>query len=221
MKRGVVVLTVATVALVVTAGAAWAQGVTGGCRATVNGQTPDTLTRTNPLVVSKGDTVDLVGMVPAAAGSGDVPSQTDIYVEVVGDIPVASEAGDGPQWGGTVTVPNVITQLAPGVYKVKGTATGEGWQCTGSAYVKVEGGPLTAAAAVGVLVAAAGVGAVVRSRGPKQGQVFSEAGPAGGGGAGGGGGPEVGARATADVVTIGLFGLLVVLVGSLGPSWVL
>lgn len=199
-----------------TIAAAAAQEVTGGCRATINGQTPDTLTRTNPLVVAKGDTVDLVGTVPASAGSGDVPSQTDIYVEVVGDIPVASEPGNGPTWGGTVTVPNVITQLAPGVYKVKGTATGEGWVCTGSAYVKVEGGPFTAAAGLGALIAISGGATAIRSRSPKQGQVFAEA-TAGESAAS----PETALRATADALTVGLFALLVALVGFVGPSWVL
>lgn len=200
-----------------TAAIAAAQGVTGGCSATVNGQTLDTLTRKTPLVVAKGDTVDLVGTVPSSAGDGAVSSQTDIYVEVVGDIPVASETGSGPTWGGTVTVPNVITQLAPGVYKVKGTALGDGWECTGSAYVKVEGGPLTVAAAIGVLVAASGVMTAVRSRQPKKGQVFDK--PAGE--AVGATGPDKGAGAIADVATMGLFALLVALVGSLGPSWVL
>ena len=157
-----------------------------------------------------------VGTVPASAGSGDVPSQTDIYVEVVGDIPVASETGNGPSWGGTVTVPNVITQLAPGVYKVKGTATGEGWLCTGSAYVKVEGGPFTVAAGLGALVVASGAATVIRARRPKQGQVFAEA-TAGESGTS----PETASRATADFVTVGLFALLVALVGFIGPSWVL
>jgi hypothetical protein len=211
-------LFIGAVALAVVAGTvavASAQEVTGGCRVTINGQTPDTLTRTNPLVVAKGDTVDLVGTVPASAGSGNVPSQTDIYVEVVGDIPVASEPGTGTTWGGTVTVPNVITQLAPGIYKVKGTATGEGWVCTGSAYVKVEGGPFTAAAGLGVLVGAAGAATVIGSARPKRGQVFAD------GTAVEGASPETGTRAVADAVTWGLFAALVGLVGFVGPSWVL
>ncbi len=216
MRRLILIIALTLGILVGTIAAAAAQGVTGGCRATINGQTPDTLTRSNPLVVAKGDTVDLLGTVPASAGSGDIPSQTDIYVEVVGDIPVASEPGNGPSWGGTVTVPNIITQLAPGVYKVKGTATGEGWLCTGSAYVKVEGGPLTAAAVLGGLVAASGVATVIGSRKPKQGQVFAEA-TAGEGSAP----PETGSRLTADLITLGLFAALVGLVGFLGPSWVL
>ena len=74
--------------------AASAQELTGGCTATVNGQTPDTLTRKRPLVVAEEDTVALVGIVPAAAGSGNVPSETKIVVEVVGDVPVATETGN-------------------------------------------------------------------------------------------------------------------------------
>ncbi len=215
MRRLIVAASVVLTVVAGTVAVAAAQEVTGGCRATINGQTPDTLTRTNPLVVAKGDTVALVGTVPASAGSGDVPSQTDIYVEVVGDIPVASEPGNGPSWGGTVTVPNVITQLAPGVYKVKGTATGEGWVCTGSAYVKVEGGPFTAAAGLGVLIGLSGAVTAVRSRSPKRGQVFAD------GTAVETASPETGSRATADAITVGLFALLVGLVGLLGPSWVL
>jgi hypothetical protein len=194
-----------------------AQEITGGCNATVNGSSVDTLTMTNPLVVAKGDTVDLTGSVPAAAGSGRVESETRIFVEVVGDIPLATESGTGQFWGGTVTVPNVLTQLAPGVYRVKGTAEGSGWICNGSAYVKVEGGPLTAATAIGVVAFGAGVAAAVGSRRPKQGQVFSD----GSAIAGGGSGPDTGARATADVATLGLYAMLVALVGFVGPSWVL
>lgn len=194
-----------------------AQEITGGCSATVNGSTVDTLTITTPLVVAKGDTVDLTGSVPASAGSGRVESETRIFVEVIGDIPLATESGTGQFWGGTVTVPNLLTQLAPGVYRVKGTAEGSGWICTGSAYVKVEGGPLTAATAIGVVAVGSGVAAAIGARRPKQTQVFSDA-AAGGGGASG---PDTGARATADVATLGLFGLLVALVGFVGPSWVL
>lgn len=215
-RRFMMVAILVVTGIAATAAVAGAQGVTGGCRATVNGQTLDTLTRKTPLVVAKGDTVDLVGTVPAGAGDGAVSSQTDIYVEVIGDIPVASETGSGPSWGGTVTVPNVITQLAPGVYKVKGTATGDGWVCDGSAYVKVEGGPLTVATAIGMVLTAAGAMTVVRSRQPKKGQVFDQA----AGDTSAGATRETGTGVAADAITIGLLALLVALVGSLGPSWV-
>lgn len=195
--------------------AAMAQEINGGCSATVNGKSVDTLDIKHPLIVAKGDTVALTGSAPAGSGPGS--SETRIVVEVVGDIPVATEGGSGTFWGGSVTVPDVLTQLAPGVYKVKGTATGPGWVCDGSAYIKVEGGPFTAAAAVGAVAAVAGVAAAVGSRRPKQGQVFYEGGVPGAEAAS----PETRTRLTADVVTLGLFALLVALVGFVGPSWVL
>lgn len=199
--------------LVVLVPAALAQGVTGGCSATVNGQTPDTLDIKHPLLVAEGDTVTLTGQVPAAAGSGTTVSETRIYVEVVGDVPVATAEGDGPFWGGTVEIPDVLTKLAPGVYRVKGTAEGSGWICTGSAYIKVEGGPITAATGIGAVAAAAGVAAAVGSRRTKETQIFQQ-------GDGVPATPDTKAQLTADLATLGLFLLLVVLLGFVDPSWV-
>lgn len=216
MRRVLISLVGAVVVLTMMIPAALAQEVTGGCSATVNGRTIDSLDIKHPLIVAKGDVVTLTGAVPASAGSGNITSETRIYVEVVGDIPVATEPGTGSFWGGTVEIPDVLTSLAPGVYKVKGTAEGSGWLCTGSAYIKIEGGPLTAAAAVGGVAAAAGIVTAIRAVKPKKGQVFYEGGPPGGEGVT----PETSTRWAADVVTFGLFALLVALVGFIGPSWV-
>ena len=217
MKRMLILLAVAAVGLGVLVPAALAQEVTGGCTATVNGQSVDTLDIKHPLIVAKGDILALTGSVPASAGTGTIYSETKIYVEVVGDVPVAEQTGDGVIWGDWVEVPDVLTQLAPGVYKVKGTAEGSGWVCTGSAYIKIEGGPLTAATAVGAVAAVAGAAAAVGAFKPKRGEVFHEGGPSGSGDAT----PETSTRLVADVVTLGLFGLLVALVGFVGPSWVM
>ncbi len=210
MRRWPIAITLFGLAVALAAPAALAQGLEGdGCSATVNGQTLDTLDIKHPLIVAEGDNVTLTGSIPRGAEPG--PSQTKIYVEVGGDIPVADEPGDGSFWGGTVAVPEVLTTLAPGVYRVKGTATGDGWVCTGSAYIKIEGGPLTAAAAVGAVAAGAGgVGALAASK-PKKGQVFYEGSAAT---------PETSTRTAVDVITVGLFGLLVALIGFVGPSWV-
>jgi hypothetical protein len=216
MRRVLILLAGAVVMLMMLIPPALAQEVTGGCSATINGQTLDTLDIKHPLVIAKGDVVVLTGAVPAAAGTGNITSETSIYVEVVGDIPVATEPGSGPFWGGTVEIPEVLTSLAPGVYKVKGTAEGSGWVCNGSAYVKIEGGPLTAAAAVGAVAAVAGVAGAIRAVKPKKGQVFYEGDSPGAEAAS----PETSTRWVADVVTFGLFALLVALVGLLGPSWV-
>ena len=210
MRRWPIVTTVTALAFVLLAPAAFAQGVEGGCQATVNGRTLDTLDAKHPLIVEKGDTVALTGSIPAGADDG--PSQTKIYVEVVGDIPVADEPGDGSFWGGTVSIPEVLTSLAPGIYKVKGTATGSGWVCTGSAYIKIEGGPLTAAAAVGAVAAVAGGAGAIAAVKPKKGQVFYEGSSAT---------PETSTRAAADILTLAFFFLLLLLLGFFGPSWVI
>jgi hypothetical protein len=217
MRRVVILLATVGVVVIGLIPPAAAQEITGGCNATVNGSSVDTLTITNPLVVSKGDTVALTGSVPASAGSGRVESLTKIFVEVVGDIPLANESGTGPTWGGTVSVPNLLYQLAPGVYRVKGTAEGSGWLCSGSAYVKVEGSPLTAATAVGAVVAASGAAAAVAARKPRGSRRFAESPPDGAPGTG----PDGRARLAADGATVGLYALLVALVGFVGPSWVL
>jgi len=216
MKRVLIPLAVTAVVFGALIPAALAQEVTGGCSATVNGHTLDTLDIKHPLVVEKGDILALTGSVPASAGTGTIYSETKIYVEVIGDIPVAEQTGDGVIWGDWVEVPDVLTSLAPGVYKVKGTAEGSGWLCTGSAYIKVEGGPLTAATAIGAVAAVAGAVAAIGAVKPKHGQVFHEGGPPGSGGAA----PEKSTRLVADAVTLGLFALLVALVGLVGPSWV-
>lgn len=201
--------------------AAGAQEITGGCTATVNGQSVTSLTRLNPLVVVKGDTVALVGSVPASAGSGRVASETRISVEVVGDIPIATEVGNGTSWGGSVVVPGIITRLAPGTYKVKGTAAGTGWLCTGSAYVKVEGGPLTVATGIGVVLLGSGVAAAAGARRAKSGLVFRDARDAAIRGGADAPTLERNAGLIADAATLGVFALLVALIGYLGPSWVL
>ncbi len=215
MKRRVFALVGSAVLLVAAATPVLAQGVDGGCSATVNGQTLDSLDAKHPLVVARGDILALTGTVPAAAGSGTIYSETKIYVELLTDIPVAEQTGDGPVWGDWVELPEVLASLAPGVYKVKGTATGDGWVCTGSAYIKIEGGPLTAAAAVGAVSVVAGGMAAVGAVKPKQTQVFHE-----GGAPGSGATAETPTRMAADVVTLGLFAALVAVVGFVGPSWV-
>ncbi len=218
MKKALAATAAFVMLLVLCAPAALAQEVTGGCSATVNGHTLDTLDIKHPLVVEKGDTVTLTGSVPETAGSGRIESETRIFVEVVGDIPVTTEPGTGPFWGGSVEIPDILTQLAPGVYKVKGDAQGSGWLCTGSAYIRIEGGPLTAATAVGAVLAVAGGAAAIGAIKPKKGQVFHEEGLPGNGSE-----PirETSTRLAADVVTLGLFAVLVALVGLLGPSWVI
>jgi hypothetical protein len=156
--------------VVLIAGFALAQGVTGGCTAMINGLDPTTLTRDDPLVVGEGDVVSVQGVVPPSVQ--DVPedqvqSSTTIQVSVVegmGDVSSDTFPGQGYAWGGQVDVDDYL-RWGTGLYLVKGEANGTpGWECVGSGYVKLDGNPLskpigqiaggvTAIGAIGVVVA--------------------------------------------------------------------
>jgi hypothetical protein len=169
MRVGLRVIGVTLFALMVvalTSAAAYGQGVDGGCSATVNEEDPSALTEDDPLKVEDDDTVDLVGTVPPDVSGNRVESKTEVYVIVAGfRVPVEDEEGSGEEWGDTIDIPNVIADLAPGIYRVEGEASSPagGWNCEGSAYVDVDGGPFTAAAAVGAGVFV--VGALLTDRG--------------------------------------------------------
>ncbi len=143
------------------AGMALSQSLTGGCSATVNGRSPQQLTKDSPLVVAEGDSVTLQGTAPAGAASGR--STTRVKVETpfwMPDMSFGPYKGKGTSWGGTVEVPKILFTLASGIYKVNGTGTGSGWRCTGSGYVQL-GDAALAEAAIGA-GAALGAGAAAR-----------------------------------------------------------
>ena len=154
---------VSTILLSFTA-VAGAQGITGGCTATVNGRSPESMTEDNPLVVSKDEQVSLSGQVPpsVAPAGKQIRSTTDVYVDIFGfPVKIRTATGKGATWGGNVELPKMVRDLATGVYRVSGDATGSpgGWKCSGSAYIKLEGNALTKPATyVGAGVGLAGAG---------------------------------------------------------------
>lgn len=162
---------------VMVGGAAWGQSITGGCTATVNGRTPQSLTEGNPLIVSKDESVTLSGSVPpsvASAPKKQIKSTTDVYVDVFGfPVKVRTANGTGPTWGGSVQLPKVIRDLATGVYRVSGDATGSpgGWSCSGSGYIKLDGSALTKPATyIGAGIGAAGGAAALGGKKPGKGK---------------------------------------------------
>lgn len=154
-----------------------AQSINGGCSASVNGHDPTTMTKTDPLVVHKGESVAVKGTVPAsvaATPADQITSLTHIKVSIVeGLVEPTSEdhAGTGPEWGSSVDVDNYL-KWGVGLYKVEGSSSGQpgGWSCSGDGYVKLDdGSPLSkpvgqAAAAVAVLGAGGALLAAGRSR---------------------------------------------------------
>lgn len=152
--------------------AAFAQGVSGGCTADVNGRDPVTMTRGDPLVVREGDVVAVNGMVPPEIQTlprDQVQSNTTITVSIIEGVAGVSSSnhpGQGYTWGGPVDVDEYL-KWGVGLYRVEGVATGTpGWTCSGSGYVRLDGNPLTkpiGQAGAG-LVVAGGVGALASTR---------------------------------------------------------
>lgn len=152
-----------------------AQGITGGCSANVNGRSPESLTEDSPLVVQKNDSISIKGSVPgsvASAGAQAIASRTDTYVDVFGfPLKVKSTTGKGASWGGVVKLPKLIRDLAAGLYRVSGDASGSpgGWECSGSAYIKLDNEPLTSPTTyVGAALGAGGLIVAARARGRKK-----------------------------------------------------
>ena len=156
--------------LVVTGGIAWAQGVEGGCTATINGRPPASLTADNAIEVENDQVVSIIGTVPpSVANQEDVESTTEItlFAGVLNGVPLETVEGTGPEWGGDAEVPDAIFDYAPGIYLVGGEASGTGgWSCEGSGYIEITGGPWTAALAVGAIFSLAGLFLLKAARGP-------------------------------------------------------
>lgn len=174
--RRVLILAGATSAIVLSfTSVAGAQGITGGCTATVNGRSPESMTEDSPLVVSKDEQVSLSGQVPpsVAPAGKQIRSTTDVYVDMFGfPVKIRTATGKGATWGGNVELPKLVRDLATGVYRVSGDATGTpgSWKCSGSAYIKLEGNALTKPATyvgAGVGLAGAAVGLKGKKGKPK------------------------------------------------------
>jgi hypothetical protein len=157
-------------ATVLLSGVALGQGVTGGCTGTVNGRSPASMTADDPLIVHKDERVAISGQLPpsAQAAGRSARSRTTVYVDIFGfPVKIRTVNAKGPSWGGNVELPKLIRDLAVGVYRVSGDATGSpgGWKCEGSAFIKLDGNPLTKPATyVGAGVGVAGAAAGLRGR---------------------------------------------------------
>lgn len=155
--------------------AAYAQTLTGGCTATVNGQNPTTATRNNPVVVQKGGTVRVRGTAPPEVQTlpeNQVQSNTTVTVSIVegvADVESSNHPGQGYEWGGTENVDEYVGGPI-GLYFVEATAIGSpSWNCSASGYVKLDGNPFAepiGQAATG-LTLVGGVGAAVSSLGKR------------------------------------------------------
>jgi putative component of membrane protein insertase Oxa1/YidC/SpoIIIJ protein YidD len=163
--------------VVMLAGAAHGQSVSGGCTAFINGRSVTTMTRDNPLVVSKGQVVNVVGTVPAEVASlprEQIRSVTRIDIAIIDPIAKArprANPGTGPQWGSSVNVDRYL-EWGGGLYKVTGEANinagGVTRICRATAYIEMNGSQVATAVAGGLAVAG-GAGAVASPGRKKEG----------------------------------------------------
>ena len=132
--------------LMATAGLAFGQGITGGCNGTINGQPPSELKSGSPLVVGKGEVVEIAGRAPGGSGGGGA-TQVNYTIEVIegvfGRDGKADVFSEGKQWRGTVNVDNYL-KYGSGLYHVDGYVTDGSYRCDVSFYVRLDGNKVIA-----------------------------------------------------------------------------
>jgi hypothetical protein len=140
--------------------------IEGPCQATVAGQnvaTRDTSATGDPIEVREE------ARVPVTMTSRRPITNLTVEIEFAGlSWEVHDEPTEGTSWARTVDVGD-YSKYGVGLYKVVGTSDGQGFSCTGSALIEVDGSPLTTVAGlVGLgLAVVGGLGLLwVAFRGP-------------------------------------------------------
>ena len=142
---------------------AGAQEITGGCTASVNGESPQQLTQDEPLELKKNEKVDVQGQAPGSVSSR---TSTEVFVVVFGfRVPIETTEGEGGEWGNRVEIPSYLKNLTAGIYRVEAEATGQRFDCAASGYIELRGGPLTIALGVGAVLAGIGLALALGARG--------------------------------------------------------
>ena len=158
--RPIAVSTLIVGLVLIGATAATAQSLTGGCQATAGKRTVPSMTRDNPLVLSKGKRLRVNASVPAS--NPDATTNLDVKVGPVSN----SYSFTGARYNNSFKPPSWVFTIADGIVKFSGTATGEGFSCKGDGYVKIDGDGLLALVG-GTLLAGAGAAGVATASGPK------------------------------------------------------
>lgn len=164
LRTAAVLLVLGGSMVVLTAGSAASDEVTGGCTGSINGRDATTLTRDDPLRLGEGGTLVATGDVPPELAAQNPQSLTTIEVELLaGVVGVTSEArvSNGPTYlSGEVDVDDYL-DFGGGLYRVNVVNRGQGWNCEFTAYLELEtdplGSPVGIAAAGAVVVGGVGV----------------------------------------------------------------
>ena len=142
------------------AGTAGAQHLSGGCRAVVGGRSLPSLTFARPLPIKQGEPVSVNASVP----SSDPKARTRLTVNA-GPFK-SNNSFKGTSYNRTLNPPDVLFNVVNGVIKGSGTASGRGFSCSGSGYFEIEGNSLVAVLG-GAILGAGGAAGVAAGSGPK------------------------------------------------------
>ncbi len=173
-RRGTLAFVFMFLPILMGAGPAFSDEITGGCSGTVNGKDGALLTSDDPLVVREGEQIEITGNIPAEFAAQNPTSNTTVKVSVIdGVIDVTSDEQEST--GATYSADDVSVDdyfdAGVGLYRVDIKNTGVGWQCEYTAYIQLEGDTLSGPAgliALGAIIAGAVGAFLMKGRKPKQ-----------------------------------------------------
>ncbi len=131
--------------VLVTAGSAASDDITGGCTGTINGRDAATLTRDDPVRVGEGDTVSAAGDVPPEYAPQNPQSLTTVEMHILADlggITTEQHVSNGPTYTSAAVAVDDYARFGAGLYEVTVVNEGRGWRCEYTAYVELDESPL-------------------------------------------------------------------------------
>jgi putative component of membrane protein insertase Oxa1/YidC/SpoIIIJ protein YidD len=148
--------------------------ITGGCTAFVRGRDVTTMTKSDPLVVHKGERVVVTGTHPGPASETFTTVIVDLWRPFFKISSDRDADGIGTTWSGSANVDEYMKH-GSGLYRVAaGTFWGENKECVTTFYVEFRGGRTVEAAAGGLALVGAVGGAA--SGGRKKGVTLDDLG---------------------------------------------
>lgn len=152
------------VALIALASAGHADSFSGSCTGRANGRDIAKLTQSNPLALKEHQRFSASGTAGFAGPSN--PTRVSAKFEIISGVFGVSEksrGGTGNEWSSSTVNVDEYFDIGLGLYQVKINVSGSGGSCEATAFVKLDGNPLSKpagiAAAVVTMVGIAGAAA--------------------------------------------------------------
>ena len=155
--------------LIAFASAGAADSFNGRCTGSATGRNIAGMTKSNPLLLKEHQRFAASGTADFASASD--PTSVAAKIQIISGlfgVTTTNDGGTGNQWSSSrVNVDDYFT-YGVGLYQVDITVSGPSGSCSATAYVKLDGNPLTKPAGIAgavAVVAGAGVGARARRKG--------------------------------------------------------